>query len=132
MPLPSIVCYLYEPDGTLISAATQLFEPDHAEPTTNIPAEPAPPQVVATGLDHAGRLVNRCLLGPTRTLWLQLRDGALLPAQVERVFFDPDPTHGRSCVLRLTSTDLPVDERAAPRLRPNTEAGAEPTTRRRP
>jgi hypothetical protein len=54
---------------------------------------------VVTVLDRPGRLVQRCVLGNLRRVWVHLRDGSLLVAEVERVSLAP--TQGRTCALRL-------------------------------
>jgi hypothetical protein len=90
----AVACYLYEPDGTLVVSG--LF---------SAPSGRAG-EALLTMLDRPGRLVQRCLLGPVRSVWLHLADGTLLGAHVERVFFDP--TAGRSAHLRLVSVAAPA------------------------
>lgn len=105
MPLQSIACHLYEPDGASLSTATCLF--DDTPAPLDAPPQSLPPVTVLTALDRPGRVVERCLLGPVGTVWLHLRDetGTLLPAEVEQVFFDP--AAGRCCAVRLTHAPLP-------------------------
>ena len=50
-----------------------------------------------TEVEHPGRLVQRCLTGSVRTVWVYLEDGRQFLAQVERVAFDPKT--GRRCLL---------------------------------
>ncbi len=84
----TMACYLYERDGTLLAVGNcRLACAPHAHGT------------LTTVLDRPGRVIQRCLLGEVHEAWLQLRDGALLPVHVERVFFDPEC--GRTCVLRV-------------------------------
>ena len=49
-------------------------------------------------LSRPGRLLQRCLVGGGRDVWLQSPGGELFPARVERLFFDPQA--GRICLLR--------------------------------
>src|SRR5215211_8763599 len=92
----AIACHLYEPDGAPLSAATCLLDD---APAPAAPPAAASPTVVLTALDRPGRVVERCLVGPARAVWLHLRDGTLLPGRLERVFYEP--ARGRSCAVRL-------------------------------
>ena len=111
MSTQTIACFLYEPDGTPLAPGVC-----HREVADDLR------DALAIVLDRPGRVIQRCLLGDVRRVWVHLRDGALLPTQVERIFFDP--TRGRVCALRtesvagdtrspLTAADLPSgDERS--------------------
>ena len=90
MPARDITCYLFEPDGTLLTVGTARLR-----------AALGAGEALVTALDQPGRLVQRCLLGNLQHVWVQLKDGALLPARVERVFFDP--AAGRSCALHIAA-----------------------------
>ncbi len=89
----SDVCYLYESSGKLLTTGIWLFD-----------AGSRMHEVLVTELDHPGLLVQRCLLRESGRVWLQLRDGALLPARIERIFFDRQ--HGRTCRLHLEDAAL--------------------------
>ena len=99
-------CALVEADGTLIARGYCLAaESDEASLMTVV-------------LPSPGRAIQRCLLGSVRDIWLNLRDGRLLPAHMERLAFDPKI--GRICRLRLSDavaerTPPPPSRRAATR-----------------
>lgn len=101
---PADACWLSEPDGTLLSRGTAYL---HATPQGE--------EVLVTDVDQPGRLVHRCLIGPVQSVWLSFHDGRCLPAQVERVYFDPHL--GRTCVLRLDAASMLTAKVLPPRPR---------------
>ena len=90
MSTESVACFLYEPDGTPLAQGTCDW---NVVDTLR--------DGLAIVLDQPGRVIQRCLLGDVRRVWVHLRDGALLPTRVERIFFDPK--RGRVCALRVES-----------------------------
>lgn len=87
----SLVCHLYEPNGTYLTAGICAVE--------EVPGAGATLVVLP---ERPGRVVQRCLLDQLCTLWVHLPGGALLRTSVERVFFDP--IRGRTCLLRVAET----------------------------
>lgn len=79
---------LYEPDGTLLARGLGHELPEHGASAA-----------VLTVIEQPGRLVQRCLLGDLRRVWVHAPGQAPRPAQVERVHFDP--RHGRICALHF-------------------------------
>ncbi len=79
--------YLFDPEGHLLAYG----RPQHDDRGAA--------DALALAVSQPGRLLQRCLLGGSRDLWLQPPSGDLLPARVERLFFDPQV--GRICVLRV-------------------------------
>ena len=88
-----VTCVLYEPDGAALTSGSCVLD-------DSAPAR----ELYIQDLGAPGRLVQRCLAGPVRRVWLHLRDGRLASAEVARLSFDP--THGRSCVLRMCDGGL--------------------------
>lgn len=86
-------CRLSEPDGTLVS---------HGRVQRSLSG--ALNDVIISGIDNPGRLINRCLIGPVRQVLLHLGDGPAHQALVHRVRFDPKL--GRVCVLHLTPDNV--------------------------
>jgi hypothetical protein len=86
--------YLFDPEGHLLA---------HGRPRCD---ERVAADLLTLTLSRPGRLLQRCLLGGSRDLWLQPPSGDLLPVHVERLFFDPRA--GRICVLRLKASSLPA------------------------
>jgi hypothetical protein len=84
-------CALVEPDGTLIARGYCLA------------ADGAEAALLTVVLPSPGRAIQRCLLGSVRDVWLNLRDGRLLAAHLERLAFDPKV--GRVCRLRLSDAE---------------------------
>lgn len=88
--IETVACWLYEPDGALLSAGlVQRWDPGAAC------------RVRVVGLDWPGQVIQRCLVGDVREVCLELEWGTRLPARVEEVRFDP--ALGRTCELHLTS-----------------------------
>jgi hypothetical protein len=83
----SVACYVYDQKGNPVTAAS--FELHEAERGA---------EAVLSRMDQPGRLVQRCIVGGVRELWLHLRDGRLLPVSLESTYFQPDI--GRVCVMR--------------------------------
>ena len=92
MAARAMTCMLYEPDGAALTSGT----------CTVGDARP-PSELRIRDLGAPGRLVQRCLAGPVRRVWLHLHDGRLARAEIARVSFDS--AHGRSCVLRMVDTE---------------------------
>jgi hypothetical protein len=92
---PTQPCSLLEPCGALISRGRCAT----SESTEGIP------QVVITHFDRPGQLVQRCLTGSVRTVWVHLEDGRQFFARVEHVAYDPKV--GRRCLLRrMTHSEI--------------------------
>lgn len=88
--IENVSCWLYEPDGVLLSAGlVQAWDPGAAC------------RVRVVGFDWPGQIVQRCLVGDVREVNLELEWGTHLPAHIEQVRFDP--TLGRICELHLVS-----------------------------
>lgn len=85
---------LFDPAGRLLAYGWPRCD-DHGAADT-----------LALTLSRPGRLLQRCLLDGSRDLWLQPPSGELVPAHVERLFFDPHA--GRICVLRVRAPSLPA------------------------
>ncbi len=83
-----LTCDLYEPDGGLLGRGTCRV---HAEPDGTC--------TIAAVLDQPGHIVTRALLGPVEDVRVQLPGTVVLPAHIERIFFDP--RQGRTCLLRV-------------------------------
>jgi hypothetical protein len=92
----SMACFLFESDGTPLAPGI-----------CHCTASETVRDALAIVLVQPGRVITRCLLGDVRRVWVHLRDGVLLPAQVERIFFDPK--RGRICALRVESAAGDVD-----------------------
>jgi hypothetical protein len=88
MSQQALGCHVYDRAGNELTGGSCLFEDE----------SPAP-EVVVTALDRPGQLIQRCLLGGMRELWLHLRDGRLVPGRLEQIYFQPDV--GRVCVIRM-------------------------------
>ena len=86
----NINCWLYEPDGAILSAGlVRTWD-------VNVPC-----RVQLVALHWPGQIVLRCLVGDVREVTLELAWGTCLPARVVRVRYDR--TLGRTCELHLTS-----------------------------
>lgn len=94
MVAESRVWYLFDAEGHLLAYGWPRDDERGAADT------------VALALSRPGRLLQHCLLGGSRDLWLQPPSGDLLPAHVERLFFDPHV--GRICVLRVQVPAAPA------------------------
>lgn len=86
----NVSCWLYEPDGALLTAGLV-----RAWDAT------VPCRVLVVALDWPGQIVLRCLVGDVREVTLELSWGTCLPARVVHVRIDR--TLGRTCELHLTS-----------------------------
>ena len=88
--IENVSCWLYEPDGVLLSAGfLQAWDPGAAC------------RVRVVEFEWPGQIVQRCLVGDVREVSLELEWGTHLPAHIEQVRFDP--TLGRICELHLVS-----------------------------
>jgi hypothetical protein len=86
--IPPQPCWLTEPCGRLLTRGRCATH----ETADGIP------RVEITDLEHPGQLVQRCLTGSVRTVWVHLEDGSRFLVQVEDVAYDPRT--GRRCLLR--------------------------------
>jgi hypothetical protein len=86
--VPSQPCWLQEPCGRLLTRGR----------CATIETADGIPRVEVTDLEHPGQLVQRCLTGSVRTVWVHLKRGSRFLAQVEDVAYDPKT--GRRCLLR--------------------------------
>jgi hypothetical protein len=91
-------CLLTEPDGTRLG-----------EGTLHTWFEDAGQTCAVVRLDRPGRLIERCLGGELRRLFLSIAGAAPCWVEIDRLTFDPQL--GRVCVLRLS--DGAIAERSA-------------------
>ncbi len=86
-------CRLLDLQGIELSTATCRFVPGAGAWTA-----------VLCSFDCPGQVVQRCLLGPLRDVWLEFAGGFALSGKVEQVSYDPE--HGRVCSIRLAAGPL--------------------------
>ena len=93
---PAQPCRLLEPCGRLLSRGR----------CATIETADGISRVVITDLEHPGQLVQRCLTGSVRTVWVHLEDSRRFLAHIEDVTYDPKT--GRRCLLRqIAPGDIP-------------------------
>jgi hypothetical protein len=96
-------CRLVDAQGTVVTAAQCHITPAaHAW------------EALVSSFDRPGQVVERCLLGYLRDIWVEFEDGVALPGRIERVYYDPK--HGRVCRIRLSASTvgrIPVGPTAA-------------------